>query len=65
MMEDKNRPPKKSLLYNAVIILLVAMGMEILLLDRNPVVISGLAVGVAVCLLVILAYAFWQAMGQK
>lgn len=49
----------------AVIILLVAMGMEILLLDRNPVVISGLAVGVAVCLLVILAYAFWQAMGQK
>ena len=25
MMEDKNRPPKKSLLYNAVIILLVIM----------------------------------------
>ena len=49
----------------ALIILLVAMGMEILLLDKNPAVISGLAVGVAVCLLVILAYAFWQAMGQK
>ena len=48
-----------------VVILLVAMGIEILLLDQNPVVISGLAVGVAVCLLVILAYAFWQAMGQK
>ena len=49
----------------AVVILLVAMGIEILLLDQNPVVISGLAVGVAVCLPVILAYAFWQAMGQK
>ena len=49
----------------ALIILLVAMGIEILLLDQNPVVISGLAVGVAVCLLVILAYAFWQAMRQK
>ena len=49
----------------AVVILLVAMGIEILLLDQNPVVISGLAVGVAVCLLVILADAIWQAMGQK
>ena len=49
----------------AVIVLLVAMGIEILMLDKNPVVISGLAVGVALCMLVILACAFWQAMGKK
>ena len=35
----------------AVIVLLVAMGIEILMLDKNPVVISGLAVGVALCML--------------
>ncbi len=49
----------------AVIVLLVAMGIEILMLDKNPVVISGLAVGVALCMLVILACVFWQAMGKK
>ena len=49
----------------AVIVLLVAMGIEILMLDKNPAVISGLAVGVTLCMLVILACAFWQAMGKK
>ena len=49
----------------AVIVLLVAMGIEILMLDKNPAVISGLAVSVALCMLVILVCAFWQAMGKK
>lgn len=49
----------------AVIVLLIAMGIEILMLDKNPVVISLLAVGIAVCMLVILVYAVWQAMAGK
>lgn len=49
----------------AVIVLLVSMGIEILMLDKNPAVISGLAVSVALCMLVILVCAFWQAMGKK
>ena len=48
-----------------VIVLLIAMGVEILMLDKNPVVISLLAAGIAVCMLVILVYAIWQAMGSK
>ena len=48
-----------------VIVLLIAMGIEILMLDKNPVVISLLAVGIAVCMLVILVYAIWQAMASK
>lgn len=49
----------------AVIVLLIAMGIEILMLDKNPVVISVLAVGIALCMLVILVYAVWQAMASK
>ena len=49
----------------AVIVLLVAMGIEILMLDKNPVVISGLAVGVALCMLVILVLCFLAGDGQK
>ena len=49
----------------AVIVLLIAMGIEILMLDKNPVVISVLAVGIALCMLVILVYAVWQAMANK
>ncbi len=48
-----------------VIVLLIAMGIEILMLDKNPVVISLLAVGIAICMLVILVYAIWQAMASK
>ena len=48
-----------------VIGLLIAMGIEILMLDKNPVVISLLAVAIAVCMLVVLVYAIWQALASK